>query len=98
MFTPRFHDDPRDPKSPWRGYEVIVKPATATTYKVVCTSCVTGGGEDKEGSDAGFFMTVAISPDAGAVQIEINNDDAYFDPSSTDNTFFSLISNLLYGK
>jgi hypothetical protein len=49
MFTPLFHDDPSDPNSPWRGYEVVMQPATATTYKAVCVSCVNGGGEDETG-------------------------------------------------
>jgi hypothetical protein len=43
-------------------------------------------------------MTVEVSPDAETLQIEINNDSAYFNPGEDDNTLFSLIKKLLYGR
>ena len=43
-------------------------------------------------------MTVELSPAAGAIQIEINNDSRYFNPGDDDNAFFSFVSKPLYGK
>ena len=54
------------------------------------------GGEDDEGNQAGFFMTVAMSRAADALQIEINNDSALFLPD--DNAFASYIGTELFGK
>jgi CubicO group peptidase (beta-lactamase class C family) len=98
MFTPLFHDDAADSNSPWRGYEVIMSPETAKIHKAICESCMNGGGEDQEGRDAGFFMTVTLSPGAGSLQMEINNDSAYFNPGADDNAFAAFISKPLYGK
>jgi len=95
MFTPRMHDDPNDPNSPWRGYEVVTAPDMPTQYQVVCSACINGGGEDDEGLHAGFFMTIEVSPAVGAIRILLDDDTGYF---NDDNTFFSLISKRLYGK
>jgi CubicO group peptidase (beta-lactamase class C family) len=97
LFTPRMHDDPNDPNSPWRGYEAVLWPATATLYRMVCVSCVTGGDEGEEGFHAGFVMTNFVSPEAGSLLILVDNDPAYFDIDS-DNAFLNLISARLYGK
>ncbi len=97
LFKPRMHDDPNDPNSPWRGYELILNTATPRLYASVCESCTAGGGEDEEGLRAGFFMTVGFSPDAGGLQIEVVNDTGYFDVDA-DNAFGTMIGTRLYGK
>jgi serine/threonine-protein kinase len=97
MFTPLFHDSPNDSSSPYRGYEVDIWPATATTYESVLEGTVNGGGEDDEGIHAGFFVDINVSPAARALQVVIINDSAYFTGDS-DNAFDSFVRRQLYGK
>jgi CubicO group peptidase (beta-lactamase class C family) len=97
MFAPMVHDGAGDPHSPWRGYEVISRGDTSTSYGGVCESCINGGGEDDEGNRAGFFMPISVSPGAGTLEIEIVNDTAYFTPDA-DNVLAQFIWKPLYGK
>jgi len=98
MFTPLFYDSPGDPTSPKRGYEVVMSPDTRMNYRVACESCVSGGGEDDEGAHAGFFMSVSLSLGTGTLQVEINNDSAYFNWGENENAFARFIGKQLYGK
>lgn len=91
------------PVDPPRGYEVMrnwpgfmFPDRAATYYPAIAEADVNGGGEDDEGNQAGFFMTVAMSRAADALQIEINNDSALFLPD--DNAFASYIGTELFGK
>lgn len=98
MFAPEMLDYPdQGPTGPRRGYELDMDLATAKTHTVLCLICKFGGGEDDTGYGAGFEVSLQVAPDAGAIQIEVDNDTGYY-TYEDNNTLTDYLRTTLYSK